>query len=776
MSLREKIIFGAVFMGAILFLFIGSIDDKKESIIEQSDIYGQVIKANTWNNYGYQVRLYQQKKVVQKTKTSLNGSFIFQDISDGAYTLMFFDDDIYLSERRVTVPAKRFILKLPAKERESVFFDFVVLVINTILLFVGIIFLYSSRSTIAIYYLIMLSAPFIYNTIELTQNIMASYSMEILAANISVLKLFGLIFFGPAFFSFFRILLDKKKISGSAMNVLYIIMVVEVVILLSMLRFNNDLLFLQFWHFPFPLFRNLLILQTFMGFDLGVKTIYQGKLDYLSREMANRLQFMFFAVIFTVIFLTIMVFAPVILFEKELFPFTFSISIASVIMFGSFFYGLRGYRIPFIGYVINRSIVLGIFSLIFVVFYSAIMLTLEQSISAMNLPNLDKYLIFLLFLIFTPFLNLIVRKLNSIIFMKVYKSIGELKDLSRAVLSSISTSEIVTLTTAKISKILSADSSDIFLKNKSKYTSPLNNKIFNRDELSEESLLYEIVIGENLKGYLLLSGVVIVPDKLLEDKVHQFIADLAIALSNAELHEKVTEMNDKVLQSEKVLSHENKLSTVGLMAAKLAHEIKNPLGTIQNMISLMPKKKNDNVYFTKFMEIVPRQLSRIDDLMKLLLDYSRPPELNMREVEIDTVIKASVDLLNSRLTRNKVKVKVSLALNKATLMADADALEQVFINLLLNAVESIKSANGKIKISSRVVGANLMVVVHDTGTGISAKDIKEIFDPFFTTKKSGNGLGLATVRNIVNAHGGVISVKSKIGKGTEFTIKLPLNR
>jgi len=775
MSLREKIIFISVFIAAVVLLFFSGVDQKKEQVLQNAKISGQIIKTGHWNNYGYQVKLLKNKETVATARTSLNGSFIFQQIKEGDYQMMVFDRDIFLFEKAISVPQTDFLVRLPAKASALIFFDFVVLIINIVLLVVGILFFLNTHSRLAVYYLIMLAAPFVYNTIELLQNILAFNGQEILAANIAALKLIGLIFFGQAFFSFFRELLAKKPLPLSSTGIIYVAMGVETVILLSMLIFNNDVLFQNFWHFPFPIFRNFLILQTFVGFDLGLKNIYRGQLDHLSREMANRLQFMFFAVLFTIIFLSLMVFGPVMFFEKEIFPFTFSISLASIIMFGSFFYGLRGYRVPYVGYVINRSIVLTIFSFILVVIYSALIIFLEDRIDSMNFSLIDSYLIFLLFIIFIPFLNILVKSFNQLVFKNVYRAIDQFKSLSKDVLCSINTREIAALTCSAIPELLTADKADIFLRTEQGFVSPLTKKSFTKNTGdSDDRLCYEIKIGSRIKGYLLVYGIIIAPDKLLEDRLYLFLDDLAIALSNASMHEQITRMNDKILRTEKILAQENKLSTLGLMSARLAHEIKNPLGILQNMTATLPAKKNDKVYFAKFMEIVPRQLSRIDEMLKTLLDYSRPRELHFEILDLTEIFRSLLSLLQP--TLQKKKIKVELSVKAVPMTADRSALEQVFLNLLLNAIEAIAKPGGKIRITVNADNDKNIIKIKDSGKGISSRDKQKIFDPFFTTKKSGNGLGLATVLNIITAHHGQIKLNSKVGAGTEFVIELPTDK
>jgi signal transduction histidine kinase len=243
-----------------------------------------------------------------------------------------------------------------------------------------------------------------------------------------------------------------------------------------------------------------------------------------------------------------------------------------------------------------------------------------------------------------------------------------------------------------------------------------------------------------------------------------FSNNLAVAVENARLH-------TEILQTQKQLFQADKLKSLGTVAAGLAHEIKNPLTSIKGLSQLVKisHEENDESFFRQFDQIVPRQLDRINQLVERLNQFSKPPELKRSLTQINKLLEDTLGLFENKCKQQKIQIVKELE-TLPTLSADPDQLSQVFMNLIVNAIEAMPSG-GTLKVKSYLFEKfNLAVEISDSGMGIPEEDLEHIFDPFFTTKPNGTGLGLSIVYQIIQEHQGSIEVKSKVGEGTSFKL------
>ena len=227
----------------------------------------------------------------------------------------------------------------------------------------------------------------------------------------------------------------------------------------------------------------------------------------------------------------------------------------------------------------------------------------------------------------------------------------------------------------------------------------------------------------------------------------------------------------------KMLMQEDKMASIGRLAAGVAHEINNPLTTILTSVMLMQEDTDpDDPRYQEFQTIANEAL-RCRKIVRSLLDFARQTKPTMKMTDVNDVIRACVALTEKPASFNDVTVEENLAQELPEINMDKAQVEQALINLTLNAIEAT-DPGGKVTISSRFASETGMVeiTVSDTGKGISEEDIDRIFDPFFTTSKSGTGLGLAITHGIIEQHGGTIEVESQLGQGSRFTIRLPLNQ
>jgi PAS domain S-box-containing protein len=239
---------------------------------------------------------------------------------------------------------------------------------------------------------------------------------------------------------------------------------------------------------------------------------------------------------------------------------------------------------------------------------------------------------------------------------------------------------------------------------------------------------------------------------------------------------KRTEQEREQLQA-KVL-HQEKLAAIGLLSSGLAHEIGNPLASIQAICENLARKSSEPATVEKCQRI-REQVRRITDIVGSLVNFARPGQAAWKAVDINATLEAAMSI--AKLSRTAKSIEIALKFDQALphTIAIADQLSQVFLNLFLNAIDASKEAGGKIIVSSKQVSAETIEIsVSDNGHGISGDDMPKLFTPFFTTKEvgKGTGLGLHVCDGIIKRHGGEIRVASNPDTGSTFTILLPIRK
>ena len=236
-------------------------------------------------------------------------------------------------------------------------------------------------------------------------------------------------------------------------------------------------------------------------------------------------------------------------------------------------------------------------------------------------------------------------------------------------------------------------------------------------------------------------------------------------------HGSIDQIDEENIKLRGELQETEKLKAVATLAAGMAHEIKNPLTSIKTFTEYLPEKKNDPEFLDKFQSIVGTEVDRINYIVKQLLEFSGPSKLHPKETDINILLDETLNLLNNDLLKQDIKTVKHYA-PLPLVKVDPSQIKQVFLNLFLNAMESIKK-NGTITINTRVsASCQISIRIEDTGIGIDKDDIHHIFDPFFSKKDGGTGLGLSVVHGIIEKHNGKISVKSTPPRGTTFQIIL----
>jgi two-component system NtrC family sensor kinase len=213
------------------------------------------------------------------------------------------------------------------------------------------------------------------------------------------------------------------------------------------------------------------------------------------------------------------------------------------------------------------------------------------------------------------------------------------------------------------------------------------------------------------------------------------------------------------------------------MAAGIAHEINNPLAGILLFSTNLSKKVTEYDPLKGGLDIIIHETIRCKSIIEELLEFSREREPKKSLTNINDIINKAVSILDNEFRLHHISVKKDLSEELPDILLDQNQIQQVFVNLLLNAIEAIQE-NGVITIKSHMepCQANQIIEITDTGCGISPGDINQIFEPFYSTKPKGTGLGLAVSYGIVQNHRGNITVSSQPGSGTRFTIEIPVTQ
>jgi two-component system NtrC family sensor kinase len=241
------------------------------------------------------------------------------------------------------------------------------------------------------------------------------------------------------------------------------------------------------------------------------------------------------------------------------------------------------------------------------------------------------------------------------------------------------------------------------------------------------------------------------------------------------LEEKVRRRTDEVTQMQVRVAQSERLASLGMLAAGVAHEINNPLGGILALTALALEDLDASHPHRHNLEVVVRQTERCRDIVRGLLEFSRQSDAMMEELDVNAVLAQTLGLVSKQSAFFNVEIVQDLTPDLPAVNADRQQIQQVVLNLLLNAVQAM-GERGTITITTRKgADGSVEILITDTGCGIPREVIDRIFDPFFTTKSGGQGtgLGLAIVYGIITRHRGNISVKSEVGQGTTFTIRLP---
>jgi len=242
----------------------------------------------------------------------------------------------------------------------------------------------------------------------------------------------------------------------------------------------------------------------------------------------------------------------------------------------------------------------------------------------------------------------------------------------------------------------------------------------------------------------------------------------------AMLESRIEELNEEIAEKNRAMERTRRLAAMGEMAAKIAQKIKNPLGSMAILATLLERELTHDDEKRRLAEHITKGVKALDNLLSNMLLFATAPGARLKPVDIREVIEESI-LLTRGHEKKGVSIK-ALYEGRTHIVGDQAQLRQLFLNLFLNALDAVDEG-GSLSIRTRLDAKTkdfLEIEVKDTGKGIPEEHIDRIFAPFFSTKERGTGLGLAIVATVINAHNGSIDVRSRQREGTEFIISLPV--
>lgn len=247
----------------------------------------------------------------------------------------------------------------------------------------------------------------------------------------------------------------------------------------------------------------------------------------------------------------------------------------------------------------------------------------------------------------------------------------------------------------------------------------------------------------------------------------------AVALENARLYAELKEYIHRVEESQRALVRAEKMAAAGRLTASIAHEINNPLQAVQNCLYLAERNELDSEARKSYLTLAQEEMNRLVATVQRMLDFYRPGALDRKITELNSLVGRVLKLLNQQFEDRGVRVVVDLSPQPIEVFVVGDQIQQVLINLMLNALEAMPDG-GEMIIQSYTEESNACITVEDSGLGIPLEDRERIFEPFTSTKENGTGLGLTVSYGIMAAHGGQLNLDEESKGGAKFQLLLPM--
>jgi two-component system, sporulation sensor kinase E len=211
------------------------------------------------------------------------------------------------------------------------------------------------------------------------------------------------------------------------------------------------------------------------------------------------------------------------------------------------------------------------------------------------------------------------------------------------------------------------------------------------------------------------------------------------------------------------------------LAACIAHEIKNPLTALKTFTDHLPQKFDEPAFREQFVRVIRQEIDHMEEVLSGFLSLAKNSRARKKSCNVEKILKEIIELLNHKICQWNIGVVARFGVNGLKTWANPNQIKQVFLNILINAMEAMKDKGGELRITTTARNSWLNVAIEDAGCGILPKDIERIFDPFFSNKERGTGLGLAIASSLIKKNKGHIEVWSQPGIGSRFDVRLPIN-
>ncbi len=288
------------------------------------------------------------------------------------------------------------------------------------------------------------------------------------------------------------------------------------------------------------------------------------------------------------------------------------------------------------------------------------------------------------------------------------------------------------------------------------------------------SIMCAPISRQNVRGvFFAARGVETTPFREVDWEMFLLLArQSAIAMENARLYEELREYVRRVEDSQQALIRAEKMATAGRLTASIAHEINNPLQAVQNCLHLATREELGPKKQREYLDLANTELERLMSTVQRMLDFYRPGRLEPQQVDLAASIRHVLGLMAPQLDSRGIHVTTSFSSRLPLISAVSSQLEQVFINLILNAYDAMPKG-GELRISARLIRDTVEVLFHDNGPGVSDELRNKIFEPFVSSKEGGTGLGLSVSYGIISAHGGNLDLVPDRYPGACFRVTLP---
>lgn len=257
------------------------------------------------------------------------------------------------------------------------------------------------------------------------------------------------------------------------------------------------------------------------------------------------------------------------------------------------------------------------------------------------------------------------------------------------------------------------------------------------------------------------------------DMLHILARQAAAALENARLYDEERAYVRKIEESQNALLQAEKMAAAGRLSASIAHEVNNPLQSVQNCLHLAGREDVPADKRAEYFEMARSELERLSVTVQRMLDFYRPGAAKPEKLRLEELLAHIISLTHKQLIEHEIKVETQIPPDLPAVMAVGSQIQQVFINLILNSYDAMPKG-GHLQIMGRSIGNGVEMLFQDDGPGVPAADQTRVFDPFFSTKEGGTGLGLTVSYNIITAHGGMLELLPDHGKGACFRVFLPI--